>query len=394
MENENAVQSAENKQSTSRQLVAVVFVLSLASKMFLQPIALLHAVGRDAYVAMAIDGAIDLATLGFMLAAIRLSGENDFFSMLVSLIGKVGAKIAASVIGLYLFFKLTITTGETLIFYSDSLFAEFDIAVMLVILLLFLWTVACHTLKALSRLTELLTPIVVVGIAALATIVIATRFDAANILPFMNTKNFGDAVYKHMAFSGDFTPLVFFVGRTKTKKHTSLFSSLSGVVGTCVAVFFAIVMSAAFGNVPMLADTGTNLSTILQYSIGNVYGRIDLFSTALWSIAVFLETALFFFATCKCFRFVAGEKGRGIVALAVGFALYLVEVFAMTDPTIRDTVTTSAVTSMISLAFTIAIPLFAFVVSLVFKHKCGRGEKDAFGKDNGECKTSGVKNEN
>ncbi len=390
MENENKL-SVPGSQSTSRQLVAVIFVLALTSKMFLQPIILLHAVGRDAYVAMAIDGAIDLVSLALIIAAIHLSGENDFFSMMSAVIGKVGAKIIAAVIGLYLFVKLTIATSETLIFYSDALFAEFDLTVILVVLMAFFLAVASHTLKSLSRLTELLIPLVVVGVGVLATIVITTRFDVANVLPFMRSDGFGDAIFRHGTFMGDFTPLIFYVGRTKSKKHTSLFAAASGVIGTAVAVFFAVVMSAAFGNVPIFSDSSTNLSTVLQYSIGNVYGRIDLFSTVLWSIAAFLGNAMFFFATCKCFRFVAGEKAHGAVALLVGLALYFVEVFAMTDPTILGAVTTSVVTSMISLTFTIAIPLTALTFSLLDrkKKKC-----DKSGNGGAPRGAKGAENEN
>ncbi|MCH5161653.1 MAG: GerAB/ArcD/ProY family transporter [Clostridiales bacterium] len=387
MENETSLLGKPDLQATSRQLISAIFVLSLAAKMFLQPISLIHAVGRDAYIAMAIDGLIDLVALGLLIAAIRISGENDFFSMLVRLVGKTGAKVIAVIIGLYFFFKLSVTTSETLVFYTDSLFAEFDISVMIVVLLVFLVAVASHTLKAMSRLIELFVPLVVVGIGVLATIVIATKFDIANILPFLHTDKFGHALYTHIAFTGDFTPLIFFVGRTKSKKRTTLFSALSGVFGTFVAFFFTVVMSAAFGNVPILSDTSTNLSTALQFSIGNVYGRIDLFSTVLWSIAAFLETALFFFAASKCFCLIVGEKGHGLVGLAVAVALYFVEVFAMTDPTILKTVLTSHVTSMICLCFTIAIPLSALIISIISRDD---GKKT----DTKEQKKSGVMNEN
>ena len=42
------------KQSTGRQLVAIVFLLALATKMFLLPIFLIQTTGRDAYIAMSV----------------------------------------------------------------------------------------------------------------------------------------------------------------------------------------------------------------------------------------------------------------------------------------------------------------------------------------------------
>ena len=91
------------------------------------------------------------------------------------------------------------------------------------------------------------------------------------------------------------------------KKHTGKIAMTAGAVGTCVAVFFALVLCAAFGNVPRLIDSSTNITSILQYSIGNVYGRIDLFSSILWSVGAFMETAFFFYCTARCIAFVIGS---------------------------------------------------------------------------------------
>ena len=108
--------TAESKQATSRQLIAIIFILAIATKMFLLPIFLIRTTGRDAYIAMAIGGGIDLVALGVMIAAMYLSREVDFFTLLSSTIGKVGAKIAVALIGLFLFFKLNTAVAEILAF--------------------------------------------------------------------------------------------------------------------------------------------------------------------------------------------------------------------------------------------------------------------------------------
>ena len=145
----------------------------------------------------------------------------------------------------------------------------------------------------------------------------------------------------------------------------------AGAVGTCVAVFFALVLCAAFGNVPSLIDSSTNITSILQYSIGNVYGRIDLFSSILWSVGAFMETAFFFYCTARCIAFVIGRNNAFWIALGTCVALYCTQIFAMTDPTIFSTVVTSAAAAVTVPIFTAAIPLLALVASIVERHRSG-----------------------
>lgn len=366
--------SSASKQATGKQLVAIVFILAVATKMFLFPIFLIRATGRDAYIAMSIAGGIDLIMLGMYIAAMKLNGEVDFFTMTTSIFGKVGAKIIVGLIGLFLFFKLNISAAETLSFYGDNVFTDFSAAIMIFVLLFFLAAAGVHTLRALCRLNELLIPLIVLCMAILIAIVIMTGVDLANIFPALqHGAEFKSGLVRHAAWLGDFTPLVLFIGRTKMKKHTGWFVAASGVIGTGTAVFFAIVMCAAFGNVPMLVDTGTNLSSILQFSIGNVYGRIDMFSSILWSISVFIECALFFYSTARCVAFVIGKNANIVISLGVCALLYFSQVFVMTDPTLFSAVVTSLACSIITTAFTVVVPVLALVGALVMRHKSGNG---------------------
>ena len=76
------------RQSTSRQLVAIIFVLGLATKMFMLPVFLIRTSGRDAYIALAVFCAIDLISLVFGIIALKLSPDTDFFALLQNTLGK------------------------------------------------------------------------------------------------------------------------------------------------------------------------------------------------------------------------------------------------------------------------------------------------------------------
>mgnify|MGYP001051175116 CR=1 FL=1 len=365
------------KQATGKQFVAIIFILALATKMFLLPIFLIQATGRDAYIAMSIGSGIDLAALGVMLGAMYLNKSTDFFTLLSSVIGKIGARVAVGIIALFLFFKLNIAVSEILAFYGNNVFTDFDTSLMIVVLLVFFAAVGNHTLRALCRLNELVVPIVVLCLAILTAIVVITGFDLANIFPAMRApETFRDGMFRHAAWLGDFTPLILFIGRTKLKKKTGFFAAGAGVIGSAVAVFFALVMSAAFGNVSVLVDTTTNLSSILQYSIGNVYGRIDMFSSILWSVSVFVEAALFFYATCRCIAFVVGKNAHFAIALSVTVCVYVLQIFAFIDPTVFSLIVTSAPAAVITTTLALAIPITALACAAVDRRKqYGGGEK-------------------
>lgn len=369
--NAGGTNTRETKQASGKQLVAIIFILSMATKMFLLPIFLIQSAGRDGYIILAIYGAFDLLTLIPILIAIRKS-DVDIFELLSTVLGKIGAKIAVVIIWLFLFFKLNTAVAEILTFYGTNVLTDFDTTMMVVVLLVFLAAAGTHTLRSLSRLNELLVPIIVVCLAVLVAIVVLTGFDLANIFPAVaDKKGFSFALIKHPTWVGDFTPLVLFIGRTKTKKFTWCFAAGSGVIGTAVATFFALALSAAFGNVPTLVDATTNISNILQFSVGNVYGRLDMFSSVLWSVSVFIEAALFFYATCRCASFVIGKNAHFIISLCICVMVYVVQVFALTDPMIFSLTVTALPCAMITLVMAAVIPCLALVCTIVYnvKHK-------------------------
>lgn len=365
------------KQATSKQFIAIIFILSLATKMFLFPILLIQTTGRDAYVAAAVVGAVDLLALAVIIALMYVNKTADLFELLTSVIGKIGAKIVIGMIGLFLFFKLNISVAEILTYYGTNVFTDFDTSLMIIVLLVFFAAVGNHTLRAIMRLNELLVSLIVVCLAVLITIVVMTGFDLANILPaFQSLAAFKSGLFSHVAWLGDFTPLLLFVGRTDVKKHTWAFAGGAGVIGTAVAVFFVLVLSAAFGNVPTLVDSTTNLSNILQCAMGNVYGRIDMFLSILWSISAFIESALCFYAVCRCISFVIGKKAHFVISLAVAVCTYVAQVFALVDPAVFTIVVTSEAVSVITPVMTVLAPLFALVCALIDNRKNERNRYD------------------
>lgn len=367
--------NGKGKPASGKQFVVVVFIMAIATKMFILPIYLIQSAGRDGYIVLAISSAIELIMLVVTIIAMQLSKERDFFALLTSVVGKVAAKIIVALFAVFLFFKINVASTETITFYSDTVLADFDSSIMAVVLLVFLVAVANSGLRALCRLNEIITPIIVIGITGIMTLVIITGTDLANIFPAM--QNIGDFKYSlvhHLSWMGDFTPLVLFLGRTEmNKKRTAVAAGFSGLIGLSLVVFQAMVMCSAFGNVPTLVDSSTNISGILQYTVGNVYGRVDMIAFILWSLAAFVETAMFFYATVRCVEFVIGKNEHFWVSIGVGVALFFTLVFGLTDPTVFEAVMSCYSTTVISPVFTFGIPMLALVCALILRHRDKRG---------------------
>ncbi len=362
---------SKGKQSSGKQFVVVVFIMAIATKMFILPIYLIQSAGRDGYVVLAITSAVELLFLIITILAMRLSQERDFFTLLTSVFGKIGAKVIVALFALFLFFKINVAATETITFYTDSVFADFDSSIMTIVLLVFLVAVANRTLRALCRLNEIITPIIVIGITGIMTLAIITGTDLANIFPaFQNMGRFMYSLVHNLSWMGDFTPLVLFVGRTEIKKKgTAIAAGASGLIGLALVVFQSLVMCSAFGNVPELVDSSTNISGILQYTVGNVYGRVDMIAFILWSIAAFVETAMFFYAASRCIEFVIGKNAHFAVGLGLGVALFITLIFGLTDPTVFEALMSCYSTSVISPLFTAGIPVLALVCALVIRRK-------------------------
>ena len=233
-----------------------------------------------------------------------------------------------------------------------------------------------HTLRSLCRLNEFVVPVILICIVILMTIVLATGFDFANIFPVMRKPDdFKSAIFEHSVWLGDFTPIVLFIGRTKLKKRTGLCVGVAGFSSCIVSVFVAVTMCAAFGNVPELVDSGTNLSTILQFSLGNAYGRIDMMSAVLWSVGAFIEVALFFYCASRCFAFVIGRNEHFWIGVTLAVLLYLLQVLVFGDSTLFAQTVSSIPFSAVMSAMSVIVPTVALVCAAWSRNK--KKSKDA-----------------
>lgn len=360
--------------ATALQLILMVFIAAFATKTFLLPIFLIRNFARDGYIGMAIICGADLLSLFTVLAAVKIA-DCDIFKLIVRAFGNTAAKVFFCGAFLFFFIKINIVVAEIMIFYADSVFADFNTAVMIIALLIFLAAVSAKKMTALCRLNELIVPVIIVCLGIFICIIVVTGFDFANILPSMR----GDMreLRGLGVWLGDFTPLIFFVGTTKPKKRTLGIAAASGTVGSCVAVFFALVLSAAFGNVPMLVDSGTNVSGMLQFSSGNVYGRIDLFTSALWSLAAFVQSAVFMFVAVKCLAFVFGKRGGLAFSIPLGIVVYFVQVLYLAEYTAFFTAAVGVWSTCVSATFAVLLPSVVLWAAIKTKRRSYSGVGDS-----------------
>lgn len=378
----------EQKPSTGKQLIVVAFILAIATKTFILPIYLIQAIGRDGYIALSVTSVIELFTLIVITVAISKTNGKNFYELMQAVTGTVIAKIITAVLGLFLFFKLCVSVTEIISFYSDTVFADFDVTLMGIVLLAFLAVMANGTLRALCRLNEIVAPVVLIGIISILALVMFTGTDLANVFPSLqNVDGLGNAIVTHLSWLGDFLPLLLFVGRTEKKgKRTVVCACVSGGMGLSLVVFQAMLMCSAFGNVPWLIDSSTNISGILQYTVGNVYGRVDMLAFILWSVAAFVKAAILFYSVTRCVELVIGRKSRTCISLILCVAEYFLLVFCFSDPTIFELIMVDKITTIVVTVVSLDVPILTLICNVVSCRKKNFGAiTDDFCRKNDIC---------
>lgn len=349
------------KQVSVRQLLLIVAVLATASRMFMLPVLLIRTSGRDGIIVMTIHVIFEAAMLLIILCALKSRPNADLRAAVFVRFGKVGARIFFIVAAAYFFARLTLLTTQTALFFEHGVFEKFNWAVMMPVLLLFVTTAAGGSLRAISRTNELISPLIGVCLLGLLLMTAVTKLDYANVLPLFYGGGTAEGLLRTGSFVGDFTPLVFFIGKTDPmKKHSVWVIVLFMLIGSVISLYFILGICAVFGNMPHLVQFATNIANMHSYGSLNAAPRLDLVLYTIWSIAPVIATALTAYAATQSLVCAFSRVKPQYFAFAISVALYFLEVLVFNlDEIIFGLLTPYASIAMYALAF--ALPITACV---------------------------------
>ena len=319
--------------ATTKQLVMVIFIVGMTLKIFLLPTLLLKSAGRDGLIVLVVLLAAELLVLAAALFAVKRSPGLTLTEVLQKYFTPVGGRIAAVILVLYACLKLILIFTETRSFFESSLFEEFAWPVMALPLFGLAALVAAKSLSGTARLFELFAPLVLVCLVVLAAL-IAPNVQFVNALP-LGTVGAGTVARQTLSFpvwTGDFVLILLFMGKTRPQSKFMLWGLGAAVLGAAFVLFFAVLLTATFGDIPHLLEYGHNMRNLANFGTGNLtYGRMDIIMYAIWAVGLIIKLFLYayFAVTLLAFtcNFRTGNR-RLILSGALMLILYILTVTA------------------------------------------------------------------
>ena len=374
---ENKVEISK-KAISSKQLVALVFVIGLGMNVLNLPALSVMEGGRDGWLVMLAVAVFDCVALYCTLYVMEKLESVKF--------GKALSKTFSVIIGvagfLWTLSKLSLIMGELRLFYGGTVFENIDWFLFLVVLGLLIAVMGAGGGRGLGRICELVLPLAIGSVAILLVTSFVGDIDFTNIFPSLY-KNI-DAVKSPVKFAlwaGNYPVLLCFFKDVELKKHTKLFATGASAISGIAATVMSLPMSATYGAITHLISYGSNVSDMNQYVGSYNFGRIDLIIFTVWSVVLLIEAGVFQYA---CVRSISPTVGKSVPWLYSGIAFLSVYILLNTGMSCKFKLFEFAThyASVPAFILQLAVPIAAaIVVGIIVKFKnrsiCAEAENEA-----------------
>ncbi len=330
------------KQISTKQFIAVQFLIGLAVKMFMLPALLLRIVGKDSYMVMLIWLGVEFINLALVLWIMRRNPDKTIYDILRDCLGKIVARAVVVVFSAFMLLKLLLILSEVKMFFSVTMYAEINWQVMIVPLLVLFITFAIRSLRDLGRTAQFIFPIVLVSTLALSGLLLGD-VQGGSLLPVL--ENGFSPVAKGLTtfpmWFGDVTFLLLFLGNVKQSRALVWGSFVIKLITAALVLVFSTTLFSTYSNISTLIDYGNNISNMTQFSIGaQDYGRFDLLFYCVWMLSVFIKMATVFYFITRNVGFVVGSRNNYAIAVATAVVVYVLTAFVMDNENVAFEVCT------------------------------------------------------
>lgn len=323
----------ESKQVTTKQFVAVQFLIALAVKMFMLPALMLRIVGKDSYMVMIIWIAVEFVNLTLILLTAKRNPDKTMYDILTDAFGKVFSRIIVALLSLFIAVKGVLVISELKMFFKVAMYDDINWYIMLVPLMVVLCAFAVRSLRTIGRTSELLLPAVFVCTIILAGLLIGDM-QGDNLLPFMS-QGFSPVLKGLITFPmwfGDITFLLIFLGNIKITKGFMWAAYISKIIASALVLLFSCMLFATYGNISTLIEYGHNISNMTQFSLGSQdYGRFDLLFYCIWLFTVFIKLAVVFYFLTRNIGFIVGSRNNYVIAILTAVMYYALSQFVFNN---------------------------------------------------------------
>lgn len=365
----------EKKQITTNQWCVLVFICSIAIKMFMVPALLVKVSAKDSIFVMLFYVFIEIINTLLVVFTAKRNPDKTYYEIFESAIGRVGAKILVAYFTAFLLVKYLLILSEIKVFFSVSVYDTINWKVMIIPIIALCVAYANKTLQSLGRSGEIFVPIIIVSTLVLCVFLIGD-LKLSNLLPFFENgaEDFFKGIDAFPIWFGDVSLLLICLGNIKINKKTVLLTVVSRSVASLLVLSFSLIMFATYSDIPHLVDYGHNVSSMTQYSIGsNDFGRFDYIVYCFWLLSVFLKVALIFYVCVRNVTYITNKKNNLITSLCIAVVVYVLTSFVLRNENSTYELCTSAL-KYVLLPAEFLLPLFTFISSRL-KFERAQGER-------------------
>lgn len=351
----------------TKQFVILIFILTMALKLFMFPTLVLKIAGHNGYLVIAMTLLMEFVILLMILYIFKLFPDMTFYEILEQSIGRVIAKIIISVFCLYQIIKICLAVNEIKLFFTISATVNISWPISVIPLVFLFAYCALKTIRSIGRFSEFLCPYILISMILLMVMFVG-NIDFENLLPFMNigADKFFKGIYHFPIWYADFSILFIFMGKIKQSKFFVGASLISFTISAFLVIFFSCILFSSYNNIPELLDFGHNISNLSLFSTSHTYGRFDLLIFTIWIITVFIEAMLLFYMVTRNIGYIFESEKYPLISAVAAVILYIITVFVFKSDQVLYTFATGFMV-YVTLFFEFFMPVFVLIIALVKK---------------------------
>lgn len=314
-------------QLKTRQICFFLIAFMSLSKIFVLPSLLSDTAGEDLWISALFNIAIDLLTLIAIIYACKKT-KCDFFTLLESNIGKVGAKIVLALYFVYFLFKSILPIFEQKEYVELTLYTLKPNVLYFLPFFILAFYICTKKIRVLGRISDVLWLITINGIVTLFALSL-NNADFSAILPIgaQGFSNIASGTYSALNKFGDCVYVMFLIGQFEYKNKDGLKIVLSFLVSAFIILAFMIIFYSVFTSIAFRQRFA--FTEISKYStVINNLGRFDYIGIILILFSnVFALTLPIYFCTRTLNRLFAIKNAFISPAIIIGLLLVLVVFF-------------------------------------------------------------------
>ncbi len=352
------------KTVNTNQFTIIIFYLVISTKLFTMLPNLFSFANNDAIWSMILFSIIDFLLFILIIQIIKNNPDTTLIQFLHKYCGKFLGTIILIILFTFIIFKLLFISQETHSFFVEFLFEDMNMLAYILPYLFCIGYLAIKGEKTIAQTLEIFSVIILLGFIV-SSVTALGYVSKETLAPFFQNGFMPilDGVYHSSFYFGNSFILLCFMGKIKIEKKYNLKTTLSVTLAFLFLILMAIVLYESYGQTVKYIDFA--IADLPKYNpfVSDV-GRLNWLSVVVCSIAIFIQSSIFLYASNQCCKNLLKIK-KNIWATAINFII--LTIFALlyrySLPNMLDAI--NGIWSFVSIAIISVLTLICIIAIII-----------------------------